>query len=146
MKVKKILGLITVGAVSLLCLQGECGNDPEEGVLHSTEASCPAGLVDSMVLLYPNGGETFTVGDRVEIKWCLPSNWPYDQSRIKIDLTGRELYNDLTGLPIDKPTNTYVWKVTDEYVGSSVKIMVTDYGESIGVGDASDGSFSVVAK
>ncbi len=144
MKIRKLALTFALGSAAFLCLQG-CGTDPEDTVI-KTDETCPATVENpSPAVLFPNGGETFKVGDKVQIEWCLPENWDYDQSRVQISTNNGLTFDDLTEKPIDKPTSTYVWEITDEYVGTELIVRIIEYGQTPGVEDASDATFTVTA-
>lgn len=99
-----------------------------------TSGPC-AGSTGNVQVKYPNGGETFTVGDKVDIQWCLNNYSAYSQAYSSIWLTSRQTQVDgtfvyqnqvpifaydnkvpATGqLLMQTGLNTYSWTIPDSY-------------------------------
>lgn len=120
------LAVVSVG--SALMMAGNCDDGPKP----------PSCTGVAPVLEFPVGGETFTVGQSVTIRWCIPEN-SFSQSRIWFTRNRGRNYYELNASPISIPTNTFVWVPADSQVATdSCRIRVTDYSEDPAVRDESD--------
>ncbi|MBD3345926.1 MAG: hypothetical protein GF401_12760 [Chitinivibrionales bacterium] len=143
MKLLKICLIATIGLslISMKCKE----EDPTGPEVIKCSGTCPD--VSEITVLCPNGGETYSVGDYVQVQFCIPDNWPYNQARLffsnngGIDWIEIGTEGESDGYPVDIPNNTYTWKITSEYAGSECFIRATDYDAT--VQDFSDAPFVI---
>ena len=91
----------------------------------------------TITLTYPNGGETWHVGDVVTIKWTsanLPTNTAVN---ISLSLASKQPYSPSVILPIGSTTNSgsFTWTVTNNSVatngtGGYAKVLIETMGTS----------------
>jgi hypothetical protein len=91
----------------------------------------------TITLIYPNGGETWHVGDVVTIKWTsvnLPTNTAVN---VSLSLASKQPYSPSIILPIGSTTNSgsFTWTVTNNSVttngtGSYAKVLIESMGTS----------------
>ncbi|MEQ9381258.1 MAG: IPT/TIG domain-containing protein [Imperialibacter sp.] len=96
---------------------------------------------EPVALSYPNGGESFFVGDEVSITWALSDAW---NSSDNIELSYNAGAGDQTifsGVYSAVPGDSYVWTVPDD-VSSEVKVKITN--TTTADSDESDSFFSIV--
>ena len=130
---KKGLSLLlpmTIICCSIISLQCDNGNGPDN----------PAGPLE---LVSPKGGESYQVGQTVEVKWKINDATKISSVGIKLSLDNGKSFlgNDLETSSIFPPTTTFSWTITDEHVSSQCLLEVYDYIDN-SINDKS-GTFSV---
>jgi hypothetical protein len=97
-----------------------------------TNPTTPAVTCDTLTILYPVGGEMFKVGSTYQIKWCLPSNWPYTQTRISLSVSNTHFANFSKDLVSNLPSSnlSFSWTVDSTQIGDSCKMRISDYEEN----------------
>lgn len=105
-------------------------------ILQGAELALPETL-PTLRVLWPDGGEIFTVGDAVEIRW----SWTQAVGDVRIDYS-RDGGSSWQPVAASVPnTGTYLWQVPEgPGPGGRIRIQETD-GLPV---DASDGSFTVL--
>lgn len=103
---------------------------------------CPA--ASEITLLCPNGGETYSVGDIVQVKWCYGSGFTDAGVVIKASTDGGRIWSDPMGAgQIDKPNNTFRWVVSEKEVGTEILLQVEGYNDNT-LFDRTDSSYTVL--
>ncbi|HQO27409.1 MAG TPA: hypothetical protein PLK89_16970, partial [Acidobacteriota bacterium] len=105
-------------------------------ILQGAELALPETL-PTLRVLWPDGGEIFTVGDAVEIRW----SWTQAVGDVRIDYS-RDGGSSWQPVAASVPnTGTYLWQVPEgPGPGGRIRIQETDVLPV----DASDGSFTVL--
>ncbi|CAD5274669.1 MULTISPECIES: IPT/TIG domain-containing protein [unclassified Imperialibacter] len=96
---------------------------------------------EPVALSYPNGGESFFVGDEVSISWALSDAWNSSDNIVISYNAGAGDQTIFSGLYSAVPGNSYVWTVPDD-VNSDVKVKITN--TTTVESDESDSFFSIV--
>jgi hypothetical protein len=113
---------------------------------HNTTLCCSPDSA-AVKVLYPNGGETFHVGDVVEIKFCWNDTHPPAPPSTLIYLTtnrGRSWSESLPGTPLNPPASTLLWTVGAADTGTECFIRVEDFVQW--TRDRSDTTFTVLSQ
>lgn len=97
--------IITLAAVPIFAILGGCSN-PEEAPVDNSE----------IVLLTPQGGETFHVGDSLKVRWKLQGNASIDIIAVDIELSpdnGKTWgpLNVSSVYPTDAQWANFSWKI-----------------------------------
>ena len=163
---KSAMGLLACSAVTLSLFAIGC--KPEPPIVPEyikCSASTPTAST-ALRVLCPSGGETFKVGDKVEIKWCYPTPLPWIYNQIKVSLwvqRGLKQCSNIKSNPIDVTpnslTDSWVWEIPEIFVRPPVNgipdtvhlagqtecfISVSDYGDQETSVDATS-YFSITA-
>jgi len=95
----------------------------------------------------PNGGESYEVGEKVNVKWKVKTTHHDKDDQVKIDIL---LYGSdellLTIVSTEENDSFYHWIVPEELAGRNdlkIKIVAVD-GNSLTAEDISDGTFEVL--
>src|SRR3989344_5533885 len=95
----------------------------------------------------PNGGESYEVGEKVNVKWKVKTTHHDKDDQVKIDIM---LYGSdellLTIVSTEENDSFYHWIVPEELAGRNdlkIKIVAVD-GNSLTAEDISDGTFEVL--
>lgn len=142
MILKKLFKLAAIFSVLALCLGALCedddnGNGPTDPCAGTTE----------LTLVEPNGGETLSAGEAVEIKWCYPDPWDYGKIRIFATTDNGLSFPEIAtegataGYPIPHPGTSFSWTIPADFAGKQVILKVEDYDGY--VNDFSDAFFTV---
>ena len=115
----KVAGLLACATVFAGIVVEGCESPPVDEVIRC-RAATPT-VRDSLRLLCPSGGETFHVGDKVEIKWSYPTGW--SNNIMVIDLYvegGLKGCPDIPGGPIavtdSASTDSWFWEIPSTIV------------------------------
>jgi hypothetical protein len=99
-------------------------------------ASCGTSLTP-ITLLYPAGGDTFHIGDIVQIKFAISPDFGYGQVVAKVSANGGRMpFVNINPSPINLPARTFLWTVPDTILSGTMTISlagrnyfrVSDYG------------------
>jgi hypothetical protein len=86
------------------------------------------GPAAAFALTYPEGGETFYVGDAVTVTWTLTS----DIAGIVIAVSkdgGKSPYNPIIEGQVDAPATSYTWVIPDTMVSTACKMRIWAYND-----------------
>ena len=114
---------------------------------YSSEAGACAGSADTedpaVTVAYPNGAETFTAGDQVDIEWIATDNVGVDSVTIYCSVNGGA---DWTVLASGEPNDSlYTWDVPIGDPGSdSCLVRVDAYDPSLNVGSGQSGDLFTI--
>lgn len=96
----------------------------------------------SIKIAYPNGGESFKVGDNVHITWS--SNNLSKNGSCIVSLFYENESKSTAWIPVNTPNGFYDWKFTSDSAGSKAKIDMDCYDSNQNnVHDQSDNFFSI---
>ncbi len=131
--------------IALFLCNTKCNNPgaAEENAIVCTK-NCPQNLVDNIKILCPNGGETYYVGDTIEVKWCYPTNMRRTHDLfiyISLDSGTNFTCLNLIEPRILYPQNSSELSIKKEYISNSCIVRITDFGDSY-IED-SDATFSI---
>jgi hypothetical protein len=89
----------------------------------------PAGPLE---LMAPKGGESYKVGQTVEIKWKINDESKVASVGIKLSLDNGKSYlvNDLESHSIPSTTTSFQWTITSDQVSSQCIIKVYEYNDA----------------
>lgn len=96
----------------------------------------------SIKVLTPNGGESYKVGDTIPVTWS--SNNLNKSGSCIVTLTYENGSTSTTWTPVNTPTGSYNWKVTQDSAGKQAKVNLECYDDKqTRVTDSSDNFFPI---
>lgn len=111
---------------------------PTQTSTNTSDSSAPTFIK----VTFPNGGESFKVGDSMHITWS--SNNLYRSGSCVITLAYDNGSKSSAWVPVNTPNGYYDWKLTSESGGKQAKVDMQCYDSgSNGYNDQSDNYFTV---
>lgn len=121
---------------------------PEDRIV-DPQAPCDSKATPSLKVLSPNGGETFTLGQTINIKWSSKCTDPNKTVLLSIGIKDSQAVSELLSMEV-KNSGSYDFTIPSNYNLSgynSNKYDVTIdyvYGNGDAVSDKSDGFFTII--